>query len=59
MVGRWGARDGRTGRVGARRRGWGLEEEKMVVRAMLSRIASRIAGCRYRGAPQTRIGARP
>lgn len=44
------------------RRGCGLEgrrEEAVVVGAMLWPISSRVAGCRYRGARQTRIGAQP
>lgn len=47
--------------MGARHRGCGLEEEgqTVVVGAMLWSIASRVAGCRYGGALQTRIGAQP
>lgn len=56
-------RDGRRGRVEEHRRGCGLEvqkeEEVVVVGAKVWPISSRVAGCRYRGARQTRIGAQP
>lgn len=35
------------------------EEEVVVVGAKVWSISSRVAGCRYRGARQTRIGAQP